>query len=137
LLARFDGGKLPRAKRLASAKLILYVEEAHDQAAMQVAAVALGTPFEIHKPYDFRGLGRTIGSTIVERGHGPGKPFQPPKRFEIDVTQEVRAWTREQGYCGLAVRIVPNRSIDDGWTVRFTPARKRPVELVIAEYTDN
>jgi hypothetical protein len=136
LLTRFDGTRLPTAKKMASAKLILYIEEAHEQAAMQVAVVALGVPFELHKPYDFRGLGRTIGSTIVEPGYGPGKPFQPPRRYEVDVTREVRLWTGEKRFCGLAVRIIPNRSIDDGWTVRFTPARKKPVELAIAEYND-
>ena len=37
---------------------------------------------------------------------------------------------------GLAVRIVPNRGVDDGWTVRFTPDQDKPAELEIATYAE-
>ncbi len=137
LLADFDTGNLPDVKSLASAKLVFYVHEAHDKAPMQVAAVALGAPFEPGKPYDFSKLGKTAGSTVVQRGQGPGAPFDPPRRYEIDVTRAVRAWARGEPHHGLALRIVPNRGVDDGWTVRFTPAREKPVELEIATYTDH
>jgi hypothetical protein len=46
----------------------------------------------------------------------------------------VRGWARGEPRHGLALRIVPNRGIDDGWNVRFTPAKERPVELQIATY---
>jgi hypothetical protein len=134
LLADFDTGDLPEVKSLASAKLVLYVEESHNEAPMQVAAVALTAPFEPGKPYDFSQLGDVLGSTIVARGNGPGAPFVPPRRYEIDVTRLVRAWCRGEPFHGLAVRIVPNRGVDDGWTVRFTPAREKPVELEITTY---
>jgi hypothetical protein len=136
LLADFDLGELPELKSLASAKMVVYVHEAHNEAPMQAAAVALDAPFESGKPYDFSKLGRTAGATIVQRGSGPGAPFVPPRRYEIDVTSAVRAWIRGEPRCGLALRIVPNRSVDDGWTVRFTPAREKPVELVIATYAN-
>jgi len=133
LLVAFDLKQLPEPKQLASAKLAIYVHEAHDKAPMQVAAVMLDAPFEPGKPYDFANLGRMLGSTIVDRGD-PSKPFDPPKRYELDVTQAVRAWAQGQPNHGLAVRIVPNRSVDDGWTVRFTPNRQKPAELQIELY---
>jgi hypothetical protein len=34
------------------------------------------------------------------------------------------------------LRIVPNRGVDDGWTVRFSPAKDKPVELKIETYAD-
>ena len=92
---------------------------------MQVAAVALAEPFKVGEPYDFDKLGRTLGSTIVARGNGPGAPFTPPRPAEIDLTQAVRRWSRGESFQGLALRIIPNRSVDDGWTVRFTPAKDR------------
>jgi len=99
---------------------------------MQAAAVSLRAPFELGKPFDFSKLGNRIGWTVVEKGAGPHHPFIPPKRYEI----EIRRWARgEQGH-GLAVRIVPNRGIDDGWTVRFTPAKEKPVEFEVATYAD-
>jgi hypothetical protein len=135
LLADFDLADLPDLRSLAGAKLIVYVHEAHNKAPMQAGAVMLGGAFEPGKPYDFSQLGRTVGTTIVASGNGPGEPFVPPRRYEIDVTGAVRAWIRGEPRHGLALRIIPNRSVDDGWTVRFTPAREKPVELQIASYS--
>lgn len=134
LLARFPADRLPDAKQLAAARLVLYVHEAHEQAPMQVAAVMLQAPFEPGKPYDFAHLGPTAGWTVVERGQGPEAPFVPPRRYEIDVTRAVRAWIGGEKPHGLGVRIVPNRGVDDGWTVRFTPVKEKPVELEIHSY---
>ncbi len=136
LLLDFDKTNLPEIKSLASAKLVLYVYEAHDKAPMQVAAVALDAPFTADKPYDFTKLGRIVGTTIVSRGNGPGAPFDPPRRYELDVTRAVRAWARGEPSHGLAVRIIPNRGVDDGWTVRFTPGKEKPAELVVEEYVE-
>ncbi|MBN2474996.1 MAG: transglutaminase domain-containing protein [Pirellulales bacterium] len=136
LLADFNAGNLPDLKSLASAKLVLFVEESHDRAPMQAAAAALQTPFEPGKPYDFAKLGGTLGWTIVAQGNGPGDLFVPPRRYEIDVTRAVRGWCRGEPFHGLAVRIVPNRGVDDGWTVRFTPPKENPLELRIERYTD-
>ena len=62
MLVDFDAAKLPkRGRRWPSAKLVLYVEEAHDKAPMQVAAVMLDAPFEPEQPYDFAKLGQTRG----------------------------------------------------------------------------
>jgi hypothetical protein len=136
LLADFEPGRLPDPKDLASAKLVVYVHEAHDKAPMQAAAVALDGPFEPGEPFDFARLGPTLGTTIVGQGRGPGAPFDPPRRYEIDVTRAVRSWARGEPKHGLGLRIVPNRAVDDGWTVRFTPAREKPVELEIATYSE-
>ena len=134
LLTDFGITELPDAKSLASAKLVVYVHESHNRAPMQAAAVALGAPFETGKPFDFSKLGRTAGTTIVRQGDGPGAPFVPPRRYEIDVTRLVRAWSKGEPQHGLALRIIPNRGVDDGWTVRFTPAKDKPVELLIATF---
>ncbi len=136
LLADFGIKPLPDPKTLASAKLIVCVVEAHDRAPMQAAAVQLDAPFETGQPFDFAKLGRIVGTTVVAQGTGPGTPFVPPRRYEIDVTRLVRAWASGQPQHGLALRIVPNRGVDDGWTVRFTPDQQKPVELEIATYAD-
>jgi len=136
LLADFDTGNLPAVKSLASAKLVVYVHEAHNRAPMQAAVVAIDAPFEPGKPYDFSRLGKTLGWTIVQQGDGPGAPFAAARRYEIDVTRMVRGWARGEPFMGLAVRIVPNRGVDDGWTVRFTPSKEKPVELKISRYVD-
>ena len=134
LLADFQPPELPDPKSLASAKLVVYVEESHNKAPMQAAAVGLTAPFEQGAAFDFSKLGPAAGTTIVARGNGPGDPFVPPRRYEIDVTRLVRGWARGEPQNGLALRIIPNRAVDDGWTVRFTPARDKPVELQINTY---
>jgi hypothetical protein len=134
LLADFDLPQLPEPRALAAAKLIVYVQEAHDRAPMQAAAVGLRAPFEPGQAYNFEQLGDVAGTTLLARGNGPGDPFVPPRRYEIDVTRLARAWSRGEPRYGLALRIIPNRSVDDGWTVRFTPDPDRPVELEIATY---
>lgn len=135
MLVDFGAEKLPKVDNLASAKLVLYVEEAHEKAPMQVAAVMLDAPFEPGQRYDFAKLGQNVGSTVVQKG--VGGPISPPKRYEIDVTRAVRAWGGGAKCYGLAVRVVPNRGVDDGWTVRFTPAKDKPAELEIATYAGN
>ncbi len=134
MLVGFDADKLPRLDDLASAKLVLYVEDAHDKAAMQVAAVMLDAPFDADQPFDFAKLGQNVGTTTVQKGSGAA--ISPPRRYEIDVTRAVRAWAAGGKCHGLAVRIVPNRGVDDGWTVRFTPSREKPAELEIATYAE-
>jgi hypothetical protein len=134
LLVDFDTKKLPNIDDLAAARLVLYVEEAHDKAPMQAAAVLLDAPFEPDQPYDFSKLGQNLASTIIQKGTGTLQT--PPRRYEIDVSRAIRAWARGTRPYGLAVRIVPNRGVDDGWTVRFTPAREKPVELEIATFAD-
>jgi hypothetical protein len=133
MLVDFDAAKLPKADDLAGAKLVLYVQEAHDKAPMEVAAALLGAPFEPEQPYSFSQLGASVGSTVVKKG--TGKPM-PVQRYEIDVTKAVRAWSGGAKANGLAVRIVPNRGVDDGWTVRFVPAKDKPVELEVATFAD-
>jgi hypothetical protein len=134
MLVAFDADKLPKLDDLASAKLVLYVEEAHEKAPMQVAAVMLDAPFAVDEPYDFAKLGQNVGTTTVQQG--TGAPISPPRRYEIDVTRAARAWAGGAKCHGLAVRIVPNRGVDDGWTVRFTPSREKPAELKIATYSE-
>jgi hypothetical protein len=134
LLADFQLADLPDPKTLASAKLVVYVNESHNKAPMQAAAVGLDAAFKEGVAFDFSKLGPPVGMTIVAQGNGPGDPFVPPRRYEIDVSRLVRNWARGEPQHGLALRIVPNRAVDDGWTVRFTPAKEKPVELQVNTY---
>ena len=135
MLIGTDAVTLPPASEVASARLVFQVSEAHDKADMQVTAVALKAPFEVGKPYDFKHLGDIAATTIIKKGGGESTPLVPPVRYEIDVTKTVRAWAKGEKAHGLALRIVPNRAVDDGWTVNFTPDSKKLPELVLTTYT--
>jgi hypothetical protein len=136
MLLGVDGFAPPPPRALAAAKLVFYVQESHNEANMEAAAVLLAAPFEAGKPYDFANLGSILGTTIVKRGAGPDAPFDPPLRYEVDVTKAVRAWATGAPPHGLALRILPNRGIDDGWTVRFTPAKDTLPELRVTTYVE-
>lgn len=128
MLADFDTSALPDLARFRSAKLVVRVSAAHEKAPTQAAAVLLNAPFESGKPFDFAGLGQTVGTAVVGKGDGPSAA-PPQGTYEIDATAAVRAWIRGKRADGLALRVVPDRGVDEGWTVRFTPDKAQPVEL--------
>lgn len=72
---------------------------------------------------------------VVARADSP-TPFLSPKVYHLDVTRATRALARNGGN-GFALRIVPNRAVDDGWTVRFTPRADAPPILVIKVLADD
>ena len=135
LLLDFDTTKLPTADAFREAKLTLAVRESHDKAPAQAAAVLVDANFKASAPFNFAGLGRTVGTAVVEKGNGPGTPFDPPRTYTLDVSPAVRAWIKDGRSHGLGVRIVPNRAVDDGWTVRFTLDKQQPAKLEIISAT--
>jgi hypothetical protein len=127
-------GRLPEADRIASASIEFEVTDAHDKADMTVGAVTLGAPWQPGQAYPFAQLGAVAGTVVVRRADGP-TPFVPPKVYRLDVTRAVRALARNGGN-GFALRIMPNRAVDDGWTVRFTPRTDGPPVLLIEVASD-
>ncbi len=118
LLVGGDLGKLPPPRDLASACLVLPVERGHEKAPTKVAAVMLAAPFEAGKPYDFKNLGDPLGTAVVPQTP-EGKTFDPPQEVRLDVTRALRRVAAgEAAFHGFAVRVVPDRGVDDGWTVR-------------------
>ncbi len=136
LLMDFDVAKLLDAKRLAGAKLVINVDKADNRAPLQASATALAGPLETNSSFDFSKLGPTVGWTVVAKGDGPGKSLQPVRQYEIDVTRAVRSWCRGKPAHGFGLRVTPNRAVDDGWTVRFTPLEQKPAEMQIEFYVD-
>ena len=127
---------LPAARKIASAWVVLPVVSGHQEARTKIAAVALKAPFEKAKPYDFKNLGATLGTAIVPKTPAD-KPFDPPKEFKIDVTRGLKQIAAgELKFHGLAIRSVPDRGVDDGWTVRVNVATTVQPRLEVDVYTD-
>jgi hypothetical protein len=62
----------------------------------------------------------------------PDADFAPPRLVALDVTAAVRrAATGQAAFHGFAVRTVPDRSVDDGWTVRVDLAPDAPPYLEV------
>ncbi|HJN15312.1 MAG TPA: hypothetical protein QGH10_07480, partial [Armatimonadota bacterium] len=131
LLGLPDG--LPKAEDVASARLTFAVWECHDKADMEVAATILAAPAVPGEVYDFAQIGLPIGSTTVKRST-TAEAFDPAIPYEIDITRGLRRMLRTGEGAGFGIRIVPNRAVDDGWTVRFTPDEGTEPQLVIDVY---
>ncbi len=124
LLMDFDAEKLLDAKTLASARLVINVQDADERAPLQASATALAAPLKEDTSFDFSKLGATIGSTVVAKGNGPRVLLKPTRQYKIDVTRVVRSWSRGTPAHGFGLRVTPNRSVDDGWTVPFPHSRR-------------
>ncbi|HTU22738.1 MAG TPA: hypothetical protein VMG10_32155 [Gemmataceae bacterium] len=125
---------LPPAADIAAARLIFPVVRGHQKAATKVAVVVLKAPFQPGKAYDFKGLGDEGGSVIVPRQPNTGD-YQPPKTFAIDVHRAVkRLAVGEMPFHGFALRVVQDRSVDDGWTVRVDLPKAALIQLELDIY---
>jgi hypothetical protein len=83
--------------------------------------VFLQEPVEKARALDFNSLGddRIAGTTVVPMQPTGTPKYEPAKPFTIDVTGAVKAIASHKAKPGsIALRIVPDRGIDDGWTVR-------------------
>ena len=123
---------LPPPRDVAAAKLCVPVVQGCPNAPAQIGAVVLKKPFEKMKPYDFKDLGAVLGTAVVPKWGQVG----PAKYFRLDITRHLkRVAAGQDKFHGLAVMIIPNRSIDDGWTVRVDITKEKPTYVELDVYT--
>jgi len=139
-MAFLIGGKLkglPAARDLAEARLVFPVVRAHQKAPTKVGVVVLKAPFKADQPYDFASLGQLLGTTVVPRLGANAPDWSPPKQIKLDVTRALRAIASgKRRFNGFALRVVPDRGVDDGWTVRIHIPKRPKISLEIDTYTD-
>ncbi|MGA2496199.1 MAG: hypothetical protein ABSH20_00570 [Tepidisphaeraceae bacterium] len=123
---------LPALKDLAGARLVFPAIRAHEQAATQVGVVNLKTAFEPGAKYDFANFGDVLGTVVVPKQGKDAPDWNPPKEFTIDITRYIRSLAMgEAKFQGFALRVVPERGIDDGWTVRINLPKQPRVYIEI------
>ena len=129
---------LPPAKAIAAARLMVPVISGHNKASEKLAAVFLATPVEKGKALDFKELDNTAGATIVPVQPDDNPEYKPAKPFLIDVTSAVKSIASGGSkFNGVALRIVPDRGTDDGWTVRCKISPKDAAYLEIDTVADD
>ena len=128
---RLEG--LPKAKSISAARLCIPVTNSHSKANVKVAAVALKAPVEKGKAVDANGLGRVLGTAIVGKQAAPAAA----RYYRVDVTRYIKdvAGGREK-FLGLGVKVIPDRGVDDGWTVRIDVSKEKKTYLEIDVYTE-
>ncbi len=137
-LVRFDLDRLglPESARVQKATVSLSVWDPSSQGRTKVVAVPLTTPWEEtsatwRQPSAGRrwkggasfALDADAGSpgppTVIEPDEGTDLA-DPPREYQIDVTDAVRGWLAGRlPNHGLAIVPVPDRSVDDGFFTRF------------------
>ena len=77
-----------------------------------------------------------VGAQVGESSL-PEPSWNPAREFKFDVTRQLRAIVNgDAKFHGFALRVVPDRSVDDGWTVRVQFPSQPKVYLEIDSYTD-
>jgi hypothetical protein len=128
---------LPPMKDLAGARLVFPAYRGHTEAPTKVGVVALKAPFTAGQKYDFANLGDVVGTVTVPKLAKDASDWMPAREFKVDVTRAVRAVAAGEGkFSGFALRVVPDRGIDEGWTVRIHIPKQPKVYLEIDTYTD-
>jgi hypothetical protein len=139
-MAFLIGGELkglPAVKDLAGARLVFPAVRAHAEAPTKVGVVALKAPFEAGRKYDFANLGDLLGTVVVPKLGKDAPDWNPPRELKVDVTRAVRAIAAgDAQFAGFALRVVPDRGVDEGWTVRIHIPRQPKIQLELDIYTD-
>ena len=139
-VALLIGGELkglPPLKELAAARLVFPATWTHDKAPTKLGVTALRTPIAPGAAYDFSQLGDVVSTTTLAAMPADASSWNPAREFKLDVTRHVRALVNgDAKFHGFALRVVPDRSVDDGWTVRVQLPDQPTVYLEIDTYTD-
>ena len=139
-VAYLVGGELkglPSLKDLAEARLVFPAIRAHNKALTKVGVTALQAPFGQDHLFDFGKLGEVLGTTTVLMQAENAGEWAPPKQFKVDVTRALRSLiVGDAKFHGFALRVVPDRGVDDGWTVCLQLPREPRIYLEVDVYTD-
>jgi len=126
---------LPPLKDLAAARLIFPATRAHEKAPTKMGVTALRSPLVANHPFDFNQLGNVVGTVIVPKLSDDAAAWSPPKEFKVDVTAQIRSIILgETKFHGFSLRVVPDRGIDDGWTVRIQLPKQPRILLEVETY---
>ena len=140
-MAFLIGGELkdlPALKDLAGARLVFPAVRAHPEAPTKVGAVCLKAPFEAGQKYDFANIpDDVLGTVVVPKQAKDAADWAPPKEFKIDVLRAIRAIAAgEAKFLGFALRVVPDRGVDEGWTVRVNLPKQPKITLEIDTFVE-
>ena len=120
------------SKNLAAARLVVPFVKASMMAQCKVGVVLLTTPVEAGKALDVTGLVDIKGTGVLPKLPEDKDRFEPPEVLSIDLTSEVKGIAGDSSKVkGFALRLVPDRAIDDGYAVGCFVAEKEPIYLEV------
>ena len=137
-IAFLIGGELkdlPPLKDLVAARLVFSAVRAHEKAPTKVGVTALKGPFIAGQPFEFDRLGDVLATVNVPQLAENAAEWSPAREFKVDVTRQIRSMILgDAKFHGFALRVVPDRAVDDGWTVRIQLPPQPKIVLEIETY---
>lgn len=128
---------LPAPRAIAGTRLVLPVMQGHQKAPTRLDVVALKQPFAPNSAYDLKNLGDAMGTITIPQQPAEIAAYAPPKELKADVTRYIKMLAAGEAiFQGCALRIVPDKGIDDGWTVKAQIAKDAPLYLEVDVYAD-
>ena len=125
------------AMDVAAARLCVPVLSGHPSTACQIGVAFLTAPPVKGAPVDFTALAEAQGAGLVPKQPSDAPGFAPAKVVPIDITRQIRAIARKQAvFNGMGIRIVPNRTVDDGYTVRCEVSPSDRIILQVDVYAE-
>ena len=119
LLIGGDLKELPAAGDIVAARLVVPVTSGTPQAATKIGVSALAAPFQKGKAFDFKDLGQVDATAVVPKQPSDAA-YSPPKMFQVDATRLVKRLSAGGTPSpGLALRVMPDRAVDDGYITRL------------------
>lgn len=124
---------LPGPDALASAKLVVPVTRGHAQAPTKLGLFPLRSATGSAQDFDFTTSGNVLSTALVPQLADDAPSWSPPQEVTFDITRYVRSLLLQQeqrgrfSHHGFGLRVLPDRAVDDGWTVRVhLPQSARP-----------
>jgi hypothetical protein len=125
------------ARGVAAARLLVPVTRGHNKSAGRLGAVLLKKSIQPGQACEMKELTETAGSAIIPQQPEAVPAYHPAKPFPIDLTRAVKSVASGQvAFHGLALRMVPDRGTDDGWTVCCDVSNTDALWLEVDVYTD-
>lgn len=126
-------GKLPEAGGISAARLCIPVTMSSPRANVKVGVLSLKAPFTKEEPFDANNFGDVLATIVAPKQAEPG----PAKYFKFDLTRYLKALARgKEKFNGLALKVLPDRSVDDGWTVRIDVSKEEKTYVELDVYAD-
>jgi hypothetical protein len=123
--------ELPEPREIARASVCLPVTMTHVKANVRVGILSLQKPFEKNQPYAEQNFGGILSSSVLPKQESPG----PAKYYKFDVTRYLKDVSAgDAQHHGFAIKVIPDRSVDDGWTVRIDVTKDESTYLEIDTY---
>jgi len=124
-------------KGVVAARLQVPVVTGHDKAAGRLGAVLMPQPIEPGKACDVKHLPAPVGSAVIPKQPADAPEYKPAKSVAIDVTAGLKAVAAgEAKFNGFALRIVPDRGTDNGYTARCAISPTNRIWLEVDTYTE-